>query len=344
MQSYAENLQKYWFLCVVAILVWPVLHAQIDESVMLNRLLPDGQIIHVSLKFWRSGRMQDVQPCWQQFCSFINRTCWGITAWKIYRKHFLSREKIESVIIFGITILKLKPYGKEHNVIKKPFLLAFSLTSCNLLWDLVSCLPMSFFFYIKWEHNEHTTSVHWFIFHTSSNKTSCENSCRCNPYHWSCKAKPKLPARWVFDVSAVSSRCWNASPPACGAEESPALLKPTYNRLSTLVMLSLLPLQLFVFRSLWITVFLSALAQTHTQTISMWASIPIYALYVSMYVCIVNNIVLFCFFYKRASVWHFKWMIEGYQRMCAYGKSGVICCNESCRHGCLERYRINVNF
>lgn len=28
-----------------------MLRAQIDESVMLNRLLPDGQIIHVSLKF-----------------------------------------------------------------------------------------------------------------------------------------------------------------------------------------------------------------------------------------------------------------------------------------------------
>lgn len=29
---------------------------------MLNRLLPDGQIIHASLKFCRSGWVQDVRP------------------------------------------------------------------------------------------------------------------------------------------------------------------------------------------------------------------------------------------------------------------------------------------
>lgn len=111
--------------------------------------------------------------------------------------------------------------------------------------------------------------MQWFIFHTSSNKTSCENSCRCNPYHWSCKAKPELPAHWVFDVSAVSSRCWNVSPPACRAEESPAPMRAAHNRLSTLVMLSLLPSQLFVFRSSWITFFLSAVSQTLKQEISM---------------------------------------------------------------------------
>lgn len=110
------------------------------------------------------------------------------------------------------------------------------------------------FSHIKSGHNEHTASVLWFIFHTSSNKTSCENSCRCNPYHWSKKGV----ARCVFDVPVVSPCCWNASPPnppARGPEGSPASLRdPTDNRLSTLVMLVLLPLQLFVFRAPWISI------------------------------------------------------------------------------------------
>lgn len=38
---------------------------------MLNRLLPDGQIIHVSRKFYCSRRMQDIRSCCQQVCSFI---------------------------------------------------------------------------------------------------------------------------------------------------------------------------------------------------------------------------------------------------------------------------------
>lgn len=35
-------------------------YAQRDESLMLNRLLPDGKIIHARLKFDLSGRIQDV--------------------------------------------------------------------------------------------------------------------------------------------------------------------------------------------------------------------------------------------------------------------------------------------
>lgn len=156
-------------------------------------------------------------------------------------ENFLSHGK--SLIIFDIISQNIR---KKHSVINE------QVYFWNFLLYVLSasgpCLIFTnaFFFFlvlIKREHNEHTTSVQWFIFHTSSNKTSCENSCRCNPYHWSRKAKPELPAHWVFDVSAVSSCRWNASPPACRAEESPAPLKAAHNRLSTLVMLSLLPVR-----------------------------------------------------------------------------------------------------
>lgn len=53
-----QKICKVIDLGLVAILVWPVLHAQRDESLMLKRPLPDGQIIHASLKFCRSGRME----------------------------------------------------------------------------------------------------------------------------------------------------------------------------------------------------------------------------------------------------------------------------------------------
>lgn len=44
------NKWKSWFVCWRQSQPVPVLRAQIDESVMLNRLLPDGQIIQASFK------------------------------------------------------------------------------------------------------------------------------------------------------------------------------------------------------------------------------------------------------------------------------------------------------
>lgn len=50
--------------------MFPGLHAQIDESVLLSSRSPDGQITHV--RFRCSGEMRDVQSCWQQVYGFIS--------------------------------------------------------------------------------------------------------------------------------------------------------------------------------------------------------------------------------------------------------------------------------
>lgn len=194
MWNHPENLQKFEMYVGGNLSPVPVPGAQIDESVMLNRLLPDGQIIHVSRKFYCSRRMQGVRSCCQQVCSFI--TGHG----KVARKGKTTENTFCLMLANGVDHYFWHDYSRwqtaleKYNVINMrihfetfvylrfrwPLRISSRLLSHVYQWDI--------FFPIRSGHNEHTTSVQWFIFHTSSNKTSCENSCSCNPYHWSCKA------------------------------------------------------------------------------------------------------------------------------------------------------------
>lgn len=143
--------------------------------------------------------------------------------------------------------------------------LAFSVT-CSPPGSIVSCLPMSFFTSkLDIMNTPHQCSDSFFTL--LATKPPVRTAVDVTPII-DLARRSQSPQLTFFDVP-VSPRCWNASPPpnACRAEESPAPLKSTHNRLSTLVMLGPLPLQLFVFRSFFSSVFqcFFTLTQTHTS-------------------------------------------------------------------------------
>lgn len=162
-------------------------------------------------------------------------------------------------MILDITSLHLKPPGKEHNVINQSFHFSTFLLLPFLWPPLVSRRPLS--------------HVYQWTFSTSKvDIMNTPHQCR-DSFFTLLATKP--PVRTAVDVTPIidlARRSWSSQlaeflmplplslhaaemPPACRAEESPAPPKPTHNRLSTLVMPSPLPLQLFVFRSSWISLF-----------------------------------------------------------------------------------------
>lgn len=149
-----------------------------------------------ALRFRRSGRIQDVRSCWQQVCNFINRRREGAAARKNQRGcvafcRWGSFKKSRTILFppFQEQQRKSAVRNISHHIFKLPRYPVFPTNDLTSLRAGSSCLPMRVFFppTVKSRHND-PTSVAWFIFHTSSNRTSCENSCRCNLYHWSCEA------------------------------------------------------------------------------------------------------------------------------------------------------------
>lgn len=144
---------------------------------------------------------------------------------------------------------------------------------------LASCLPMSFF-HIKRGHNEHPASVWWFIFHTSSNKTAVTTAVAVTPITDLIRRSQNPQLTFLMFLSLHAAEMPPPPHPPthlCRAEESPAPLKSTHNRLSTLVMPGPLPLQPFVFRSFFFKSVFLHFFHTHThkqQATSVHASSP----------------------------------------------------------------------